>query len=95
MGKIKSISLESNDARNLLASITGNGDLQMCGKEELDSRDIGDGDSRYAGDIEYCLTIGAEYKDTVLLYLVKECFESEAEFRTWLKKKEIPAKLSN
>ena len=95
MDKITSISLESNDSRNLVASITENGDLRMSGKEELDSRDIGDGDSRYAGDIEYSRTIDGEYKDTILLYLIEECFESEAEFRVWLKEKGIPGKLSN
>lgn len=95
MGKITSISLESNDSRTLMVSITEDGDLRMSGKEELDSRDIGDADGRYAGDIEYSRTIAAEYKDTILLYLIEERFESETEFRIWLQKKGIPGKLRN
>ncbi|MDT8392018.1 MAG: hypothetical protein RRC34_16070 [Lentisphaeria bacterium] len=95
MGKLTSISLAGNDTRGLVVSITENGDLRMSGKEELDSRDIGDADSRYAGDLEYSLIVDAEFKDTMLLQLIEERFESEAEFRDWLRKKCVPGKLRN
>ena len=42
-------------------------------------------------DYEYSLTVKAEYKDTILLNLIKERFKHDAEFRSWLDEKQIPS----
>lgn len=42
-------------------------------------------------DYEYSLTVKAEYKDTILLNLIKERFRHDAEFRSWLDEKRIPS----
>lgn len=60
--------------------------------------DLGDFVKEYWGDsdYEYWLTIKAEHLPTVLLHLIKECFDNkiftnDSEFRDWLKKKGIPS----
>lgn len=42
-------------------------------------------------DYEYSLTVKAEYKDTILLNLIKEKFANDSQFRTWLDEKRIPS----
>lgn len=42
-------------------------------------------------DYEYSLTVKAEYKDSVLLNLIKEKFGNDSQFRTWLEEKNIPS----
>lgn len=72
---------------NLTARIDETGDLILDGYdrgalvEEVWGSD----------DYEYSLTVKAEYKDTVLLNLIKERFEHDSQFRTWLDKKGIPS----
>ena len=88
--KINRIKLkESRSERGsifLEARIKENGDLQ------LEGQDIGPlveemwGDSDY----EYWLTVDKDYKDTVLLRLIKERFSRETEFKKWLEEKQIP-----
>lgn len=70
----------------LEAKISENGDLVLEGQDlgRLVQETWGD------EDYEYWLTVAGEYKDTVLLYLLKERFESETAFREWLKEREIP-----
>ena len=41
-------------------------------------------------DYEYWITIKADYKDTVLLHLIKEKFADEKAFKAWLDEKNIP-----
>ena len=60
--------------------------------------DMGDFVKEHWGDFdyEYWLTIKAEHIPTVLLHLIKECFdkkifENDSEFRDWLKEKGIPS----
>ena len=95
MSKINAISIESNASRDLVARITETGDLQLTGHETLESQDIGAGEAQYAGDIEYTLTVSADYRDTVLLHLIEERFESENEFGSWLQSKSIPSTIRN
>jgi len=60
--------------------------------------DIGDFVKEYWGDsdYEYWLSIKAEHVLTVLLSLIKECFDkglfkNDSEFRSWLEKNGIPS----
>ncbi len=45
------------------------------------------------GEDERWLTVGPEFKDTVLLNLIKEQFKSDIELKAWLEKKGIPCKM--
>ncbi len=81
--------IESKSARifvNLSARIDKKGDLILEGQDlgELVEEQFG------KRDYEYSLKIKAEYKDTILLNLVKENFANDSEFRTWLDEKQIP-----
>ena len=79
------------DVIYLGAKITDEGHLQ------LEGQDVGETPKKFWGDsdYEYWLTIDKEYKDTVLLWLIKERFDSDfrndSDFRDWLKKKGIPS----
>ena len=89
--KINEITLiESKTARlsvRLTARITGNGDLILDG---YDSGEFVE-ETLHHDDYEYSLTVRAEYKDTILLNLIKEKFKNDSEFRTWLDEKQIPS----
>ena len=72
--------------------INENGDLVFEGY------DIGEFVKQHWGDsdYEYWLTIKMEHFPTVILHLIKECFDrniftNDSEFKEWLKKKEIPS----
>lgn len=95
MSKINAVSIESNASRNLVARVTKAGALELAGHETLESQDLGESESHYAGDINYTLTVAAEYRDTVLLRLIEERFESESEFASWLQAKGIPSRIEN
>lgn len=78
------------------AVIKDNGDLS------LEGFDIGEFVKEYWGDsdYEYWLTIKAEHLPTLLLHLLKECFDrkiftSDSEFKEWLKEREIPSEFSS
>lgn len=68
------------------AIIRENGDLV------LEGCDNGETVREFWGDFdyEYWITIKADYKDTVLLHLIKEKFDSETAFKKWLDEKNIP-----
>jgi hypothetical protein len=89
--KINRITLiESKTERvsvRLIARIDETGDLI------LDGYDSGEMVEEVWGsdDYEYSLTVKAEYKDTILLNLIKENFKHDSEFRTWLDSKGIPS----
>jgi hypothetical protein len=89
--KIDKITLiDSKSARvkvRLTARVAENGDLI------LDGYDSGEFVEEVLGhdDYEYSLTVKAEYKDTILLNLIKEKFANDSEFRTWLDEKRIPS----
>ena len=85
-----------NEHQVLEVYINDDGDLVFAGY------DMGDFVKEYWGDFdyEYWLTIKAENIPTVLLLLIKECFEHEifknhSEFKTWLNKKKIPSEFQS
>ena len=85
--KISLIESKSEDISiHLTAEIKENGDLV------LDGYDLGKRAEEWFGhdDYEYSLTLKAEFKDTVLLYLIKEKFANDSEFKKWLDEKQIP-----
>ena len=71
----------------LTARVDENGDLILDG---YDSGEFVE-EVLYHDDYEYSLTVKAEYKDTVLLHLIKETFANDSKFRTWLDEKGIPS----
>jgi 6-pyruvoyl-tetrahydropterin synthase len=70
---------------NLTAKILENGDLILEGQDlgNLVKETFGD------SDYEYVLKIKAEFKDTMLLNLIKERFANDSDFRAWLDEKGI------
>lgn len=88
--KINKITLIESKSKRisvfLEAKIKENGDLVLEGQDlgEWVKENFGD------SDYEYSLTVKAEYKDTILLNLIKEKFANDSEFREWLKEKQIP-----
>ena len=74
-------------AVRLTARITENGDLIL---EGYDSGAFVE-EVLHHDDYEYSLTVKAEYKDTILLNLIREKFEHDSAFRTWLDEKGIPS----
>jgi hypothetical protein len=90
--KIKLMEFKTErDSRYLDAKIDNDGNLV------LEGYDIGDSVEEFWGDsdYEYWLTVSQEYKDTVLLLLIQERFESSSEFKMWLESKEIPHKFDS
>lgn len=77
--------------RELLVRIDSDGDLVLdgCDAGELARETFGD------WDYEYWLTVPAEWKDTLLLHLVKERFSSVHDMQEWLEKREIPGKFTS
>ena len=72
--------------------------IDETGNLVFEGYDIGDAVERYWGDsdYEYWLTIKAQHLPTVLLNLIKECFDkklftNDSEFRDWLEKQGIPS----
>lgn len=95
MTKLDRVEVERTTLRVLIARVTSEGDFVLSGHESLEAQDIGDAESHYAGDSDYMRTVSAEYKDTMLLWLVKERFETDSEFDQWLTDKEIPSRFKN
>ena len=59
----------------------------------LEGYDIGKTPKEFWGDsdYEYWLTIKEEYKDSVLLWLIKERFKTTSDFKSWLEQRDIPS----
>ena len=90
--QIKLREIEIQGGKSYLdAVIRQNGDLVLEGCDNGDLvKDIwGD------WDYEYWITVKSDYKDTVLLHLIRERFDSETKFREWLKEKEIHCDFSS
>lgn len=86
--KIKMIESKSERISVYLeAKIKENGDLVLEGQDigEFVEEQFGD------SDYEYSLSVKAEYKDTILLNLIKEKFANDSEFKAWLEEKGIPS----
>lgn len=49
----------------------------------------------YRDDYEFSWSVPADWKDTVLLHLVKDRFAKESEFPVWCKERGIPTKFSS
>lgn len=76
---------QENEIHNLIAEIKDNGDLV------LSAYDCGQSVKNFYGDFdhEYWLTVKSEIVSSVLLYLIKDRFKSDIEFREWLDEKNI------
>ena len=70
----------------LKAQINAQGDLVFAGY------DSGPQVERYLGDwdFEYWVTVPAAYKDTLLLHLLRDRFQSVHEVRAWLDSLSVP-----
>jgi hypothetical protein len=73
------------------ASIESDGNLR------LDGVDCGDTPLKFWGDddYEYWLIVNKEWKDTILLLLLKERFSDFGAIRKWLDEKHIPNSFGN
>ncbi|MFX1554159.1 MAG: hypothetical protein ACFFBV_09570 [Promethearchaeota archaeon] len=80
-----------NEIHTLIAEIKENGDLVLSGY------DCGESVKKFFGDFdhEYWLTIKAENISSVILYLIKDRFKNDTEFREWLKEKDIQFNFSS
>lgn len=79
--------MEINGGKSYLdAIINESGDLV------LEGCDNGDYVKQVWGDFdyEYWVTVKSDYKNTVLLHLIQQNFDSETKFQEWLKEKDIP-----
>lgn len=91
MAKLKQITLAESKTDRCSSSLVARIDDE--GSLVLEGYDIGElvrewwGDSDY----EYWLKVAADDKDTVLLWLIKERFPTDSEFREWLNSKGIPS----
>jgi hypothetical protein len=72
------------------ARLLENGDLI------LEGQDIGDAPERFFGEreYEYQHTVDARDVPAVLLWLIKERFTSDIDFRTWLQEHGIPSRFA-
>jgi hypothetical protein len=73
--------------RSVWASIQEDGSLFVGGQDSGPFKQewLGGGES-----YEYSATVSPEYRDTVLLLLIKERFKDYPEFEQWLKEQGIP-----
>ena len=71
--------------------------IDDAGNLVLEGFDIGDSVEEFWGDsdYEYWLTLSQEWKDTVLLLLIKERFKLSSDFQTWLESNEVPYKFES
>lgn len=75
----------------LEASVDVNGDLVLTGRDPIDLPKAAFGATEY----ETTRRIPAEYKDTLLLLLLRERFKSDAMFQQWLERHGIPYEYVN
>ena len=91
MAKIKQITIAESKTERCSSSLIARIDAES--NLVLEGYDIGElvreqwGDSDY----EYGLKVAADDKDTVLLWLIKERFPTDSEFRECLNSKGIPS----
>jgi hypothetical protein len=90
MGKIKEITLTEYKTEDVSVQLVAKID-----EEEnlvLEGYDIGKSVKEFWGDsdYQYWVRVARDYKDTVLLWLIKERFTTSSEFRQWLDGKGIP-----
>ena len=64
----------------------------------LEGHDLGPAVRRFwlaDEEYEYWRTVSAQYKDPVLVWLMKERFSDFSEFTAWLDEKSIPSEFAN
>ena len=83
--KIYDYKTKENEKHSLIAEIKDNGNLVLSGY------DCGQSVKEFFGDFdhEYWLTVKSENVSSVLLYLIKERFKDDTEFKEWLERKNI------
>jgi len=88
--KINKITLIESKTEGIFVHLTAR--IDENGALILEGADTGDFVEAHFGkrDYEFSLTVAAEYKDTILLNLIREKFANDAEFKTWLEEKRIP-----
>ena len=79
--------LEGKNHYSLTAEINDDGNLILSG---IDSGPFVK-DYFWDYDYEYWLTVEKDHVSTVLLYLIKERFKTDGEFKEWLQEKDIPS----
>lgn len=95
MDKIKEITLTQYKTEDVSVQLVAR--IDEADNLVLEGYDIGKSVEQYWGDsdYEYWLRIARDYKDTVLLWLIKERFTTSSEFRQWLDGKGIPNKFES
>lgn len=68
------------------AKIDEKGDLVLSGYDVGEAAEMFWGDSDY----EYWLTVDKQFKDSILLLLIKDRFNSDTKFKVWLEENDIP-----
>lgn len=63
----------------------------------LEGYDLGEAAEMFWGDSDYefWLTVEKEFKDSILLLLIKEKFTSDTKFKKWLEEKGIPSRFDS
>ncbi len=88
IGKLLMYDIQTEDGYNTLSVTAQGGDVYFVGVDA--GQDI---KARYGDwDYEYWMTVPKEYKDTMLLYLLKEHFSHFDEMKSWIESKNIPTK---
>jgi hypothetical protein len=95
MTKITALNLiqevNDRDSRHLEVRIEPDGRLLLEGCDTGPEVAKIWGDSDY----EYWLTVPADYKDTLLLWLIQERFQTSSALMEWLKSRDIPYEFSS
>lgn len=88
IGELLMYDIQTEDGYNTLSVTAQGGDVYFVGVDA--GQDI---KARYGDwDYEYWMTVPKEYKDTMLLYLLKEHFSHFDEMKSWIESKNIPTK---
>lgn len=95
MDKINEITLTEYKIEDISVQLVAR--IDEAGNLVLEGYDIGKTVEEFFGDsdYEYWLRVARDYKDTVLLWLIKERFTTSSEFRQWLDGKGIPNKFES
>jgi hypothetical protein len=87
--------LREQEAQNTtyrwMARVDGSGDLRLEGRDRGERVEAAWGHPAY----DYTRVVGARYRDTVLLWLLKERFESDGALGGWLDAKGIPSEVES
>lgn len=88
IGELVMYDIQTEEGYNTLSVTAQGGDVYFVGVDA--GPDI---KARYGDwDYEYWMTVPKQYKDTMLLYLLKEHFSHFDEIKSWIESKSIPTK---